>query len=177
MKISPWVQFFMRATIAVAIPSASFSQTAPSSAVFVNNLMPEPASLTAAPGRFLLTPQFSAVTTRFDNPRLDAAIREAMRQLRQKDGGRVRRTVRLSRSWQSADDRGAGSRRRDSICRRGRVLYAFGHVHRSSPRGCYGRRSHARPADARATGAIHPAANTCCPSSPSAIRRASAGGA
>ena len=86
MKISPWVQFFMRATIAVAIPSASFSQTAPSSPVFVNNLMPEPASLTAAPGRFLLTQQFSAVTTRFDNPRLNAAIREAMRQLRQRTG-------------------------------------------------------------------------------------------
>jgi hexosaminidase len=86
MKIGPWAQFLVRTAIALAIPSTSFSQTAWSSAVFVNNLMPQPVSLTAAPGRFLLTPQFSVGTTRFNSPRLDAAIHEAIRQLRQKTG-------------------------------------------------------------------------------------------
>ena len=86
MKISSWAQFLVRTAIALAIPCTSFSQTASSSAAIVNNLMPQPSSLTAAPGRFLLTPQFSAGTTRFNSPRLDAAIHEAMRQLRQKTG-------------------------------------------------------------------------------------------
>jgi hexosaminidase len=86
LKISRWAKFLIRTTIALAIPSASFSQTAPSSAVFVNNLMPQPASLSAVPGHFLLTRQFSAGTTRFNSPRLDAAIREALRQLRQRTG-------------------------------------------------------------------------------------------
>ena len=86
MKIGPWAQFLVRTAIALAIPSTSFSQTAAPGAVIVNNLMPQPASLTATPGRFLLTPQFSAGTTQFNSPRLDAAIHEAMRQLRQKTG-------------------------------------------------------------------------------------------
>lgn len=64
MKISPWAQFLVRTAIAVAIPSASFSQRPPSSTVFVNNLMPQPATLIASSGSFLLTPQFSAGTTR-----------------------------------------------------------------------------------------------------------------
>jgi hexosaminidase len=86
MKISPWAEFLALTAIALAIPSTLFSQMASSGAVVVNNLMPQPASLTVAPGRFLLTPQFSAGTTRFKSPRLDAAIHEAMRQLRQKTG-------------------------------------------------------------------------------------------
>jgi hexosaminidase len=86
MKISSWAQFLVRTAIALAIPCTSFSQTASSSAAIVNNLMPQPSSLTAAPGRILLTPQFSAGTTRFNSPQLDAAIHEAMRQLRQKTG-------------------------------------------------------------------------------------------
>src|ERR1700749_2719967 len=86
MKTGPWAQFLLRTAIALAIPSTSFSQTPSPSAVIVNNLMPQPASLTTSPGRFLLTPQFSAGTTQFNNPRLDAAIRAAIRQLRQKTG-------------------------------------------------------------------------------------------
>ena len=86
MKISPWAGFFLPTAIAILIPSTSFGQTTPSSAAFVNNLMPQPASLAAAPGRFLLTPQFSASTTAFHNSRLDAAIGETMHQLRQKTG-------------------------------------------------------------------------------------------
>jgi hexosaminidase len=58
----------------------------PSSTAFVNNLMPQPASVAAAPGRFLLTPQFSAATTAFHNSRLDAAIGETIQQLRQRTG-------------------------------------------------------------------------------------------
>ncbi len=86
MKISPWAEFLAFTAIALAIPSTLFSQTVSSGAVIVNNLMPQPASLTVAPGRFLLTPQFSAGTTRFTSPRLDEAIHEAMRQLRQETG-------------------------------------------------------------------------------------------
>src|SRR5271170_4886947 len=86
MKISPWAGFFLPTAIAILVPSTSFGQMTPSSASFVNNLMPRPASVAAAPGRFLLTPQFSASTTAFHNSRLDAAIGETMRQLRQKTG-------------------------------------------------------------------------------------------
>ena len=86
MKISPWAGFFLPTAIAILVPSTSFGQTTPSSVAFVNNLMPQPASVSAAPGRFLLTPQFSASTTAFHNSRLDAAIGETMHQLRQKTG-------------------------------------------------------------------------------------------
>jgi len=86
MKISPWAGFLLPTAIAIWIPSTSLGQTTPSSAAFVNNLMPQPASVAAAPGRFLLTPQFSASTTAFHNSRLDAAIGETMHQLRRKTG-------------------------------------------------------------------------------------------
>jgi hexosaminidase len=86
MLISPWARFLLPTAIAVLTPSASFGQMTPSNTVFVNNLMPQPASVAAAPGRFLLTPQFSAATTAFHNSRLDTAIGETIQQLRQKTG-------------------------------------------------------------------------------------------
>jgi hexosaminidase len=48
--------------------------------------MPQPASLQTSPGDFVLTSQFHAATTRFDNPRLDGAIHRAIEQMRQKTG-------------------------------------------------------------------------------------------
>lgn len=84
--MSPWAGFLVPTAIAVLIPSVSFGQTTPSGAAFANNLMPQPASVVAASGRFLLTPQFSASTTAFHNSRLDAAIGGAIQQLRQKTG-------------------------------------------------------------------------------------------
>jgi hexosaminidase len=86
MKISPWAGFLLLTAIAILVPCASFGQTTPSSAALVNNLMPQPASVAAAPGRFLLTPQFSASTTAFHDSRLDVAIGETMHQLKQKTG-------------------------------------------------------------------------------------------
>ena len=86
MIISHWAKFLLPTAIAVLTPSASFGQMTPSSTAFVNNLMPQPASVAAAPGRFLLTPQFSAATTAFHNSRLDAAIGGTIQQLRQRTG-------------------------------------------------------------------------------------------
>ena len=86
MKTSPRTRFLMPAVLAVLVSSAAFSQTEPQSAPYVNNLMPQPASVSVAPGRFVLTAQFSAAPTAFDNSRLDAAICRALLQLRQKTG-------------------------------------------------------------------------------------------
>jgi hexosaminidase len=58
----------------------------PTSVVFTNNLMPQPASLTATSGSLVLTPQFQAAASKFDNARLDDAIGRAMQQIRQKTG-------------------------------------------------------------------------------------------
>ena len=86
MKKSPLARFLVPTAISILIPSTSFSQAASSNTVFANNLMPKPASVTAAAGRFLLTPQFSMEATAFHNSRLDAAVREAMQQLRHETG-------------------------------------------------------------------------------------------
>ena len=86
MKIGPGIKFFAPAVFAVLVPSAAFSQTGSLSDAYVNHLMPQPASLRVTTGRFVLTPQFSATTTDFDNARLDAAISRALLQLRQKTG-------------------------------------------------------------------------------------------
>ena len=86
MRISPWARLLVPTAIAVLIPSAAFSQTTPSSATFVNNLMPQPTSLIDTHSSLVLTAQFSAGVIGFDNSRLDAAIREAIRQLKQKTG-------------------------------------------------------------------------------------------
>ncbi len=70
--------------------SISLSQMTPhvtsSSAAFTNNLMPQPSSLTATSGSFVLTPKFIAAASKFDDLRLDAAIGRAMQQIRQKSG-------------------------------------------------------------------------------------------
>ncbi len=86
MKICSWTKSFLPIAAIILTSSISFSQTPPSSAVFANNLMPQPASLQASPGGFVLNAQFHAVTTHFDNPRLDGAIHRAVLQLRQKTG-------------------------------------------------------------------------------------------
>jgi hexosaminidase len=86
MKICFWTKSFLLVAALIVTSSISFGQTAPSSDVFVNNLMPEPASLQTSSGGFVLNAQFHAVTTHFDNPRLDGAIHRAVLQLRQKTG-------------------------------------------------------------------------------------------
>jgi hexosaminidase len=85
MTIRFWTKVFGPATILLLMSSVSFSQTA-SSVTFVNNLMPEPASLTSAAGGLVLTPQFRAATTGFDDSRLDGAIARTVQELRQKTG-------------------------------------------------------------------------------------------
>ena len=50
MKIRFWIVAFVSAVITLLTSSMSFSQTAPSSGIFVNNLMPQPVSLTIASG-------------------------------------------------------------------------------------------------------------------------------
>jgi hexosaminidase len=86
MKICFRTKSFLSFAAIVLIPSLLYSQTTPSSMTFTNNLMPQPASLQSSSGGFVLTPQFHAITTRFDNPRLDGAIQRTFEQLRQKTG-------------------------------------------------------------------------------------------
>ncbi len=71
-------------TALLILPASTFGQVSASNTVFVNNLMPQPASLTTSSGSLVLTTQFHAAITHFDNPRLDAAIQRTMQQLRQK---------------------------------------------------------------------------------------------
>ncbi|MEO6911959.1 MAG: beta-N-acetylhexosaminidase [Edaphobacter sp.] len=75
----------MPTAILILASSVSSGQTA-SATTFVNNLMPQPSSLTTSSGGFVLTPQFRAVTTRFDNSRLNGAIYRAIEQIRMKTG-------------------------------------------------------------------------------------------
>jgi hexosaminidase len=86
MKFRFWTRLLVSTTITLLAPSISLSQTPATGDVFVNNLMPEPASLKTTPGAFTLKPGFHVVTTHFDNPRLDAAIQRALQQLQQKTG-------------------------------------------------------------------------------------------
>lgn len=81
-----WTKSFGATTILLLASTVSFSQMTVSSATFVNNLMPEPASLTSGAGSFVLTPQFRVVTTGFDDPRLDGAIARTVQQLRLRTG-------------------------------------------------------------------------------------------
>lgn len=81
MKTRFWTRLFVPTAITLLTTSLSFSQMPPASDIFVNNLMPEPASLTTSSGSFVLTPQFHATTTQFDNPRLNAAINRTMQQI------------------------------------------------------------------------------------------------
>ncbi|HZY73469.1 MAG TPA: beta-N-acetylhexosaminidase [Edaphobacter sp.] len=77
---------FVAAITVILASSVSFSQMSPSSVTFANNLMPQPASLTATEGSLVLTPEFRAAATRFDGPRLDGAIYRALQQIRQRTG-------------------------------------------------------------------------------------------
>jgi hexosaminidase len=86
MKICFWTKSFLSFATIILTSSISYSQTAPSSVIFINTLMPQPASLDTSAGSFVLTSQFRAVTTHFDNPRLDQAIHRSIEQLRQKTG-------------------------------------------------------------------------------------------
>jgi hexosaminidase len=86
MKIRPWVTFLVAVVIVMTSSFAAFSQTAPSGVVFVNNLMPQPADLAAAPGQFVLSPQFYIGVAAFHDARLDAAIYRTLLELRQRTG-------------------------------------------------------------------------------------------
>lgn len=83
MKLYPWMKLFVPAAILIMASSILFSQT---SNGFVNNLMPQPSSLTTGSGSFSLTPEFRAAPTGFDNARLDGAIYRTILQLRQRTG-------------------------------------------------------------------------------------------
>ena len=127
MKIRLWMTCSVMTATLMLAPVFSFSQTPSSSGDFVNNLMPQPASLTSASGSFVLTPQFSAAATHFDNPRLDGAIQTAMQQLRQKTSLPLS-LEKTASSRQPVDGRSRESRAGDSVHRRGRVLLALRHV-------------------------------------------------
>jgi len=67
------------------VTATGFSQMT-TNAAFVNNLMPQPASLTAGNGSFALSADFAASVTGFDNDRLDDALSRSLLHLRQSTG-------------------------------------------------------------------------------------------
>jgi hexosaminidase len=73
----------------LAIMSVASSQEAPaqsSSAGFVNTLMPQPAQLSAAEGRLVITTSFGAVTDHFRDARLDAAVTRSLVRIENRSG-------------------------------------------------------------------------------------------
>jgi hexosaminidase len=65
----------------IAIVQHGSAQAAGSSHGFDNTLMPQPSSFHAGQGEFLLSPNFAARVDKYQDERLDQAIRRAMRQL------------------------------------------------------------------------------------------------
>jgi hexosaminidase len=86
MKDISWSTLLLPTMFAILVPSPMFAQKALGNAPFVNNLLPQPARVAVAEGRFVLTAQFSIATTGFDNSRLDEAIGRTIQQLRQRTG-------------------------------------------------------------------------------------------
>jgi hexosaminidase len=86
MKIRFWIRLLVPVAIVVLAASMAHSQPVSSNTAFVNELMPQPASVTAGFGSFGLTPAFHASTPDFHDARLDAAIRRTIQQIRQKTG-------------------------------------------------------------------------------------------
>ena len=62
MKICFWTKSLMSIALITLTSAGAYSQAAPANnTAFVNNLMPQPASLTASTGSLVLTPDFRAV--------------------------------------------------------------------------------------------------------------------
>jgi len=72
--------------MALFLSPTAFSQQPSADTMFVNNLIPQPANLSVAPGRLVLTSQFSYGATGFTNARLDSAIESAVAQIKLKTG-------------------------------------------------------------------------------------------
>jgi len=75
-------------TSLVVLSGAPSQATPPSSAVprFVNTLMPQPAKLSTQEGQLTLTSSFAAITDRYRDARLDAAIARTLDRLRIQTG-------------------------------------------------------------------------------------------
>jgi len=84
MKIRSGMRMVVTTAFVFLSTAASVAQVGSARDAFVNTLMPQPANLSSTSGSLVLTPQFHAAITRFDNSRLDAAVLRAMQQLRQK---------------------------------------------------------------------------------------------
>ena len=69
----------------VCLPSLGLAQSN-GSFMFVNNLMPQPSSMTQGTGYLALTSKFSAATTNDKDERLDQAIARALRQMEMATG-------------------------------------------------------------------------------------------
>src|SRR5882757_7370843 len=86
MKTGPRSAFLCAAAMALFLSPTAFSQQPSADTMFVNNLIPQPANLSVAPGRLVLTSQFSYGATGFTNARLDSAIESAVAQIKLKTG-------------------------------------------------------------------------------------------
>lgn len=84
----------MHLIVAMLLASLAASAVAPSQAMpqqspapgFVNTLMPQPSQLSTQEGRLILTPSFTAITDRYRDARLDAAVERTLDRLRTRTG-------------------------------------------------------------------------------------------
>lgn len=72
--------------LGVILAQHCFAQPAVSPYAFRNQLLPQPASLHAGDGYYLLLPDFAATVDKFHDDRLDQAIRRVMSQLKEQTG-------------------------------------------------------------------------------------------
>ena len=85
MKLRGCMRFAVLAGAMVFLPSLVLAQSN-GSFMFVNNLMPQPSSMTQGSGYLTLTSNFSAATPSFKDERLDQAIARALRQMEMATG-------------------------------------------------------------------------------------------
>ncbi|NYF80498.1 beta-N-acetylhexosaminidase [Granulicella arctica] len=86
MKPAFWSGVVSVFAMAIPLTNVMICQQQPVGNGFVNNLMPQPASLTVAQGQLVLSPQFAANSTGFTDARLGLAIRDALLQIKQRTG-------------------------------------------------------------------------------------------
>ncbi len=89
MPVRPWFPTSILAATLLFVPSSLWSQTS----AFVNNLMPQPASLTAGNGSFALTSSLTVALTGIHSPRLEAAVLRTFKRLEDKTGQPLPRAI------------------------------------------------------------------------------------
>jgi hexosaminidase len=104
MKSGHWYIVVLLSAAMLPFSSPAFAQQQ----AFTNNLMPQPASLTAGSGQLVLSPQFSFGTSGFTDARLDGALQAAIMQIRRKTALEIKPVAVTTDPMLSVTVQGAG---------------------------------------------------------------------